>query len=159
MTSFLERIFPSPSRRYVIISLLVLGIVLMAVGLEAVGRSLAMPKQPPHIEALLVTADRHGHCYLKTYSGGYYVGKGQKYDIECVVAVTDSQLSYQWSCHDGEISEISEDGSMITWTAPDISVRTMVAVTVSDTANHAVSANVSLSVVSCSVCTFGPCTG
>jgi len=109
--------------------------------------------QPPNIEALLVTAD---HCYLKTYSWGCKVGKGQKYDIECTVTDTSIGLSYTWSCDDGEISEISEDGSILTWTAPNKYLeRTTVTVAVSDIAGNAICKSVVFEVVSCSPCTFG----
>ncbi len=118
-------------------------------------------EQPPNIKALLVTKDRHGHCYLKTYSWGYKVGKGQKYDIECIVADVGIELFYEWSCDSGEISEISEDGSMITWTAPNPSgsVDVTVTVIVSDIADNMASKNIILNVVGCSTCTFGYCTG
>ena len=104
-------------------------------------------EQPPVIEALLVTKDRYGHCYLKTYSWGYKVGKGQRYDIKCIVSDT-SELVYDWSCDDGEIAG---EGSMITWTAPDEYLeRTTVTVVVSDM----VCESVVFEVVSCSSCTF-----
>jgi hypothetical protein len=108
-------------------------------------------EQPPIIATLLVTAE---HCYLKTYSWGYKVGKGQKYDIECISSNTSAELVYQWSCDGGEISG---EGSMITWTAPSPSdsVDVTVTVTVSDLAGNMVSKNIILSVVSCSACTFG----
>jgi hypothetical protein len=120
----------------------------------------AMPEQPPIIEELVVTKDRYGHCYLKTYSGGYKVGKGQNYDIECIVSDTGIELFYDWSCDDGEIFEISEDGSMISWTAPKPSgsIDVTVTVIVSDIADNMASKNIILTVVSCSTCTFGHCT-
>jgi hypothetical protein len=106
--------------------------------------------QPPVIEDLLVTAD---HCYLKTYSWGYKVGKLQEYHIECVVSGTSGGVSYEWSCNGGQISG---QGSMITWTAPDASVDITVTVTVTDIAGKPVSKSVLLQVVACSPCTF-PC--
>jgi len=109
-------------------------------------------EQPPVIEALRVTKDRYGHCYLKTYSWGYKVGKGQKYDIECLVADTSSELSYNWSCDGGELSG---EGSLITWTAPNTSVDVTVTVTVSDVAGNMMSNDITLNVVGCSKCTFG----
>lgn len=110
--------------------------------------------QPAIIEALLVTAE---HCYLREQGSGYLVGKGQKYDIGCIVANTSGELVYDWSCDGGEISEISEDGSMITWTAPNPPGTEDVTVTVivSDIADNMVSKNITLNVVSCSKCTFG----
>ena len=108
--------------------------------------------QPPIIEALLVTKDRYGHCYLKTYSWGYKVGKAQKYDIECIVSDTSGEVSYNWSCDGGELSG---EGSMITWTAPNISGSVTVTVIVSDIAGNMMTKNIVLNVVGCSACTFG----
>jgi hypothetical protein len=112
----------------------------------------AMPEQPPIIEALLVTKDRYGHCYLKTEGSGYMVGKGQKYDIECVVSNTSGAVSYNWSCDGGEISG---EGSLITWTAPDMSAYFAVTVIASDIANNRMRKGIILHVVPCSACTFG----
>lgn len=106
-------------------------------------------EQPPIIEDLLITAD---HCYLKTNTSPYKVGKEQEYHIECIVADAGTELSYDWSCDDGEISG---DGSMITWTAPDTSGYVTITVIVSDVAGNMSSKNISLQVVSCSPCTFG----
>jgi len=127
-------------------------------------------EQPPIIEALLITKDRYGHCYLKTYSWGYKVGKEQKYDIECVVADTGIEVSYEWliECKNPDTQiyewpcdggELSGEGSMITWTAPNRAVDIRVTVTVSDISGNMVSKNIYLQVVSCSACTFGSCTG
>ena len=109
-------------------------------------------EQPPIIEALLVTKDRYGHCYLLTYSWGYKVGKGQKYDIECIVSDTSGEVSYNWSCDGGELSG---EGSMITWTAPNTEGDVTVTVIVSDIAGNMASKNIILRVVPCSGCTFG----
>ena len=114
------------------------------------------PEQPPIIEDLLITKDRYGHCYLKPYSGGYYVGKKQMYDIECVVSDTSIELFYEWSCTGGNISG---EGSMVAWTAPDTSGKVTVAVIVSDIAGNMAGKNLVLNVVSCSTCTFGSCSG
>jgi hypothetical protein len=65
------------------------------------------------------------------------------------------ELSYNWSCDDGDITETSEDGSMIAWTAPDASGYVTVTVIVSDIADNMVSKNIILHVVTCSRCTFG----
>ena len=108
--------------------------------------------QPPNIEALLVTAE---HCYLIEYSWGYKVGKGQEYDIECTVSDTSGGVSYEWSCTAGDISEIFQDGSIITWIAPDASTYVTVTVIVSDIVGNIVSESVLLEVVTCSPCTFG----
>lgn len=110
--------------------------------------------QAPMIESLLVTAD---HCYLKTYSWGYKVGREQEYHIECIAYHADGlHLSYQWESDEGEFSEISEDGSMATWVAPDEYVSELtITVTVSDSTGNVVMKSVTLQVVSCSSCTFG----
>jgi len=114
------------------------------------------PEQPPTIEDLLITKDRYGHCYLKKYSGGYYVGKEQMYDIECIVSDTGIELFYEWSCTGGELSG---EGSLVTWTAPNTSGKVTVTVIVSDIAGNMVIKNLVLNVVSCSTCTFGYCSG
>jgi hypothetical protein len=108
-----------------------------------------MTGQPPNIEALLVTAE---HCYLKTDSWGYLVGKGQEYDVECIVSNPSGGVSYEWSCTGGEISQ---DGSIVTWIAPDASTWVTVTVIVSDIIGNTVSDSVLLEVVTCSPCTFG----
>jgi hypothetical protein len=108
-----------------------------------------LTEQPPIIEDLIITAE---HCYLKEYSGGYYVGKGQMYDIECIVADTGIELFYEWSCTDGELPG---EGSLVTWTAPNTSGYVTVTVTVSDIAGSRASKDMILTVVNCSPCTFG----
>jgi len=107
------------------------------------------PYPPPIIENLIVTAT---HKYLKEYSGGYKIGRKTSCDIECVVQDTSGELVYEWSCDDGEISG---EGSMITWTAPDRAVEVTVTVTVSDAAGSMVSKSMVFTVVACSTCTFG----
>jgi hypothetical protein len=73
-------------------------------------------EQPPIMEELRITKERYGHCYLKPYAGGYYVGKEQMYDIECIVLDTGIELSYAWSCDGGDLSQ---EGSLAVWTAPN----------------------------------------
>jgi hypothetical protein len=104
---------------------------------------------PPTIEDLFVTAE---HKYLKTTTYGYKVGKTKEYDIECIASNTSGELVYEWSCDGGEISG---EGSMITWTAPDVSIEVTVTVVVTDAADNSVSKSIILNVVRCSSCTFG----
>ena len=104
--------------------------------------------QPPVIETLLISAE---HCYLKPYSGGYYVGKDQVYGIECIVADTNVELFYEWSCTGGELAG---EGSLITWTAPDTSVEVAVTVIVSDISGSSATEDIVFSVASCSPCIF-----
>lgn len=142
--------------RYLIVFLIILAIMLTVTGRQAAEPNPTIPEQPPNIEALVVTKERYGHCYLKTEGAGYKVGKEQQYDIECIVSDTSGQLFYEWSCDDGELSG---EGPLVAWTAPDRSGMVTVAVAVSDIAGQAASGNVTLNVVSCSACTFGQCTG
>lgn len=109
--------------------------------------------QPPVIEELLITAD---HCYLKKYSGGYYVGREQMYAIECVAADTNLELFYEWSCTGGVLSG---EGPLVAWTAPNTSGKVTVTVTASDIAGNMASRNLVLNAVLCSSCTFGSCSG
>jgi hypothetical protein len=110
--------------------------------------------QPPIIEALLITKDRYGHCYLKTNTSPYKVGQDKNYDIECIVTDVGVELHYDWSCDGGEIAEISGDRSMITWIAPNVSGKVTITVIVSDIAGNKAIKNLPLDVVSCSPCTF-----
>jgi hypothetical protein len=111
---------------------------------------------PPTVEDLIVTAKEPK--YLKEGTTGNYdykVGRTKEYDIECIVSDTSAGVSYNWSCENGEISEVSEDGSMITWVAPDYYVQaTQVTVIVSDVADNRVSKSIVFYVVSCTSCNF-----
>jgi hypothetical protein len=106
---------------------------------------------PPTIEDMVVTAKEPK--YLKKSGTKYIVGRTKQYDIECIVSNTSVVASYEWSCEDGEISG---EGSLITWTAPDESLtRTTVTVIVSDVADNMVSKSIDFQVASCNSCTFG----
>jgi len=113
-------------------------------------------EQPPIIEELVITKDRYGHCYLKKSGEKYLVGKGQKYDIECIVADTSIELLYEWSCTGGEFSG---EGSLITWTAPNTSGYVTITVIVSDITDNKAIKNLPLEVAGCTSCTFPGCTG
>jgi hypothetical protein len=104
---------------------------------------------PPTIEDLVVTAE---HQYLKKTSTGYKVGKTKEYNIECIASNTSGELVYEWSCDGGEISG---EGSLITWTAPNTEGDVAVTVVVTDIAHNIVSKSVILNVVPCSACIFG----
>jgi hypothetical protein len=68
----------------------------------------------PTIESVNVTPKEPG--YMKEYSGGYKILKGKSCEIECVASdLDDDKLNYEWTADDGSLSE---EGSMITWTAP-----------------------------------------
>jgi len=112
--------------------------------------------QPPIIQALEVTSERHEHCYLiKENSLRYKVGRNQLYDIECIAHHPDHlELSYEWECEDGEIEG---EGSLITWTAPNTSNDVTVTVIVSDSTGRTASESITLNVVGCSPCTFRGC--
>ena len=105
---------------------------------------------PPVIQDLIVTAD---HKYLKESPEGYKVGKGYDYSIECVASSNASgEMVYEWSCTDGQISG---EGSIITWSAPDTVGDVTVTAKVFDGLGNWVRKSVLLQVVECSECTFG----
>lgn len=104
--------------------------------------------EPPVIESLLVEAD---HKYIRETASGYQVGEGKDFRIQCTASHPDDlELTYEWEWDDGEVSEISEDASVITWTAPFTRGELVIIVIVSDFAGNMVSQNVALEVVSCS---------
>jgi len=103
----------------------------------------------PIIESLNVTA--RDPRYLKEYSWGYKVGKEQEYDIECVASNTSDELVYEWLCDGGEISG---EGALITWTAPDISCDVIITVVVFDSSGYMDNESLFFEVVPCSECTF-----
>jgi hypothetical protein len=104
---------------------------------------------PPTIEDLIVTAKEPK--YLKTTTTGYKVWKTKEYDIECIVSDTSGGVVYVWSCTGGEISG---EGSMITWTAPNkTSVEVTVTVIVSDITGNEVGKSIVFKVPSCT-CAF-----
>jgi len=108
---------------------------------------------PPIIEDLIVTAKEPR--YLKETTTGYKVGKTKEYYIECIASDTDGELSelvYEWSCDGGEISG---EGSIITWTAPNTACDVTVTVIVFDVPANWVRKSIVFEVVSCESCVFG----
>jgi hypothetical protein len=105
---------------------------------------------PPNIQKLIVTAKESK--YLKTTSTGYKVGKMKEYYVECIASAMNGELVYEWSCNGGEISG---EGSLITWIAPDTSGYVTVTAKVFDGAANWVKKNVVFEVVDCSPCEFG----
>jgi hypothetical protein len=105
---------------------------------------------PPSIQSLSVTA--RDHEYLKAISAGYRAAKTYEYQIECIASGTNGELVYEWSCDGGEISEKSEDWSIITWTAPNTSGNVRVTARVFDGAGNWVSRSIVFDVVSCDSC-------
>ncbi len=101
---------------------------------------------PPIIEDLIVTAE---HKYLKKTTTGYKVAKTKEYDIECIASNTSDELVYEWSCDGGEISG---EGSMITWTAPNTEGDVTVTVKVFDGVGNWVRKSIAFEVVSCESC-------
>jgi len=103
---------------------------------------------PPVIEDLIVTAK--GHPYLKKTSTWYKVLKTYDYDIECITSGS-GELVYEWSCTGGNISG---DGSLIAWTAPNTEVNVIVTVTVKvfDGADNWVRKSIVFEVVYCVSC-------
>ena len=119
-------------------------------GREATGSIalIASNGPPPTIEDLIVTAE---HEYLKKTPIGYKVAKTYDYDIECTASGT-GELVYEWSCDGGEISG---EGSLITWTAPDTAGDITVTVKVFDDAGNWVRKSIFFEVVDCNACVFG----
>jgi len=108
---------------------------------------------PPIIEHLTVTAKEPQ--YLKQTTTGYKVGKTKEYYIECIASDTDDELGelvYEWSCDGGEISG---EGPIITWTAPDTACDVTVTAKVFDGVGNWVRKRIIFEVVSCSSCEFG----
>lgn len=144
MSSLRENL-QDPNRRFLVLALLIVGIVLV----------ITSRQQPPVIQAMEVTSERHGHCYLiQDGTLEYRVGREQVYDIECTVSNTRATLTYDWTYEGGELEG---EGPVVTWTAPNSSSDVTVKVTVSDSAGNTVSDSVLLRVVSCSACTFRGC--
>ena len=107
---------------------------------------------PPIIEDLIVTAK--GHEYLKKMTTRYQAAKTKEYDIECIASDTDGELgelAYAWSCDGGDISG---EGSMITWTAPNTAGDVTVTVKVLDGAGNWVRKTIVFKVVQCESCVF-----
>ena len=102
---------------------------------------------PPTIEDLIVTAE---HKYLKKTTTGYKVVRTYEYNIECIASDT-GELVYEWSCTGGEISG---EGSLITWTAPNTEVNITVTVTVKvfDGAGNWVRESIIFEVLHCPSC-------
>jgi len=107
---------------------------------------------PPVIEDLIVTAK--GHEYLKKTTTGYKAAKTKEYDIECIASDMDDEpgeLVYEWSCDGGEISG---EGSLVTWTAPNTAGDVTVTVKVLDDAGNWVRKSIVFEVVYCESCVF-----
>ena len=118
-------------------------------GREATGliALIASNGTPPIIEDLIVTAI--GHPYLKETTTGYKVAKTYDYGIECIATNTSGELVYEWSCDGGEISG---EGSMITWTAPNTDGDVTVTVKVFDDLGNWVRKSLAFEVVPCDSC-------
>ncbi|HEY4712057.1 MAG TPA: hypothetical protein VIH69_05200 [Dehalococcoidia bacterium] len=101
---------------------------------------------PPVIDDLIVTAI--GHPYLKKTTTGYKVGKTYDYAIECIASGT-GELVYEWSCTGGNISG---EGSLITWTAPNTEGDITVTVKVFDDVDNWVRKSIAFEVVPCVSC-------
>lgn len=108
------------------------------------------PDTPPAIRDLIVTAD---HKYFKRGTGSYRIGKKMDCQIECLASSSwGSELVFTWSATGGQILG---EGSKVTWTAPDVSGKFTVTVTVSDIAGNALTKSIVFEVVACSPCEFG----
>jgi len=110
--------------------------------------------QPPIIEKLEIsTVCRNGVYKLVTTVSKPKVEENLEYDIECIVADAGTELFYQWSSTRGEISG---EGPLIAWIAPNKPGDVTVTVIVSDVAGNMASRSITLDVVGCSPCTRWP---
>ena len=102
---------------------------------------------PPIIEDLIVTAKGHQYLRKSTFGYDYDVWKTEEYDIECIVSDTSGGVFYELSCTGGNISG---EGSIITWTAPNkSSVEVTVTVIVSDVVGNRVGKSIDFYVPFC----------
>ena len=82
-----------------------------------------------------------------TFGYDYDVWKTEEYHIECIVSDTSGGVFYEWLCDGGEISG---EGSLITWTAPDKTLeKTTVTVIVSDIAGNRMGKSIDFYVPDC----------
>ena len=103
----------------------------------------------PIIESLIATAE---HKYFEEIPGGYRIGKGKSYEIECIASDPDGdELFYEWSTDGGGVSG---EGDTVIFTAPLWSGTVTVMVTVSDSNGGAATDSIAFTVVSCSSCEF-----
>ena len=106
---------------------------------------------PPTVEKLIVTGNRF---LRKPTKSGWDcdVWTNNEYEIQCIASGTDG-LVYNWSCTDGEITG---EGHVITWTAPnEKSVEATVKVVVSDAAGNTAVKNIVFHVPSCTCGSWG----
>jgi hypothetical protein len=107
---------------------------------------------PPTIEKLVITPV--GHIYLRNSAVAgcdFDVYMNKKYTIECIASNASGELSYQWSCADGETSG---QGQTITWIAPDklstaVPIKVTVTVTVCDEVGNSIARSVVFRMASC----------
>jgi hypothetical protein len=118
-------------------------------GGEATSTIVLRASDGPVIESLNVTAREPK--YLKTTATGYKVGKTKVYDIEGIASGTGT-LSYNWAFTGGELSG---EGPLVTWTAPDTTSDVTVTMRVYDGEGNWAEKNIIFKVVDCSPCTFG----
>ena len=119
-------------------------------------RSLAVsvsPNPPPVIEDLIVTPKEPK--YVKNVSGAYWILKNKTCEIECIATSASGELNYEWLAKGDNIdgSQISGEGSVITWKAPAKIDTITITVTVSDIAGLKTSKNVTFKVKTCA-CAF-----
>ena len=118
-------------------------------GKQAIGSVdlIASVGPPPTIETLIVTSEEPE--YLKETDDGYKVEITREYDTECIASSTDGELLCEWSCDGGQISG---EGPMITWTAPDTKCDVTMMVKVFDGAGNWVRKSIVFTVVTCIAC-------
>jgi len=120
-----------------------------------------MPDQAPGIEPFRIT---HKECKLEKHDDWTYtVGNLEEYSIESLVSDTVPgtdmerfyEMFFEWDWDDGEVSGVSDDGSVITWLSPNTYTDVTVTVTSSDIAGNTATQSVTLR-VTCSPCKRWP---
>lgn len=113
---------------------------------------------PPTIEKLVVTPQDNTYLRKSTTSGcDFDVWKNKQYSIGCVASGT-GELSYDWSCTDGDVSGA---GSNIAWTAPNkqststLSVEITVTAIVSDDSGNRIARTMVFHVPTCTCGSWG----
>ena len=111
------------------------------------------PNPPPVIEDLIVTPKEPK--YMKGSSGDYSILKSKTCEIKCIATNASGELNYEWLAKGDNTDggQISGEGSIISWTAPDKGDTITITVTVSDIAGVNTSKNVVFKVMTCA-CSF-----
>jgi len=115
-------------------------------------RSLAVSvalNPPPVIERMIIFPEEPE--YVKECPGEYLIFMGKSCEVACIAAGASGELNYEWLAQGDKTDggQISGEGSVITWTAPDKRDTITIMVTVSDATGIETSKNVVFAVKTC----------